>query len=307
MFRFVRFLLFSVGLSFTSLSQNPSNTGNKPDPIALLTEVRQKYANIKTYRIEAVLESVTAGEFSRNWNKSYLNAAVASGNRYRFEGRAQGGWILKISDGKTEWMVDRDASLYTQKPAPERGPTQIRMVTINLLGLASAQNLLRLLAGQPGRVLDPAYLPDETLTLNGQRVPCYVITGRGRYSGGPPDASWQLTFWIEKERHVIRKVHGHGEGAMIINAPYYRVVEDETTVYSVADLDPSSLPDPVFQFDPPAEAKLVDELPDPMKTRGIDLVGKAAPDVKLHSAKGETVALASFRGKPVLLDFWSPW
>ena len=307
MFRFVRFLLFFVGLSVTSLSQNPSNTGDKPDPIALLTEVKQKYSNIKTYRIEAILESGTAGEFSRNWNKSYLSAGVASGNRYRFEGRDQGGWMLKISDGKTEWMVDREANLYTQKPAPERGPTQIRIATMNVMGLASAQNLLKLLAGQPGRVLDPAYLPDETLTLNGQPVPCYVITGRRRNSGGARDASWQLTFWIEKERHVIRKVHGHGEGAMFTNAPYYRVVEDETTVYSVADLDPPSLPDGVFKFDPPAEAKLVDEFPDPMKTRGMDLLGKAAPDVKFHSAKGETVALASFRGRPILLDFWATW
>ena len=34
---------------------------------------------------------------------------------------------------------------------------------------------------------------------------------------------------------------------------------------------------------------------------------KAAPDVLLRTATGETVQLATFRGKVVLIDFWASW
>jgi thiol-disulfide isomerase/thioredoxin len=34
---------------------------------------------------------------------------------------------------------------------------------------------------------------------------------------------------------------------------------------------------------------------------------KAAPDVSLQTAAGETVQLATYRGKVVLIDFWASW
>lgn len=36
-------------------------------------------------------------------------------------------------------------------------------------------------------------------------------------------------------------------------------------------------------------------------------VGQASPEISLKNAKGETVALSSFKGKVVLLDFWASW
>jgi thiol-disulfide isomerase/thioredoxin len=35
--------------------------------------------------------------------------------------------------------------------------------------------------------------------------------------------------------------------------------------------------------------------------------GNTAPDIKLPDLKGELVALSSFRGKVVLVDFWATW
>jgi cytochrome c biogenesis protein CcmG/thiol:disulfide interchange protein DsbE len=307
MFRVVGFLLLPVALSSATVGQTQPKDSSKPDPAALLKEVKDKYTQAKSYNIEAIEEFEFRDDLSHQWDKSFFNAAVASGNRYRFEGRASHGWTTKISDGRTEWIFDRDADMYTQKPAPDQGPSQMRIITMNLSGLYRAQNLVKTLSKQPSNLLDPAYFPDEILTVNGRQVQCYVIGGRGRYSGGSRDTTRQLTFWIEKEKRVVRKVHVHAEGALMVNNPYHRLIEDETTAYPVVELDSPSLPDSIFRFEPPAEAKLVDEFPDPMKAGGAALVGKAAPDVKVRSSDGQIIALTQFRGKPVLLEFWATW
>jgi thiol-disulfide isomerase/thioredoxin len=97
------------------------------------------------------------------------------------------------------------------------------------------------------------------------------------------------------------------DGMLMLNNPYERLIDDETTVYVVADLDVVSMPDAVFKFQPPTEAKLVDKFGDPMKMPNARLIGKVAPEVTLQAADGKLVALNKFRGKPVLLDFWATW
>lgn len=37
------------------------------------------------------------------------------------------------------------------------------------------------------------------------------------------------------------------------------------------------------------------------------LVGKPAPDFVLENLSGQTVSLASFKGKPLLINFWATW
>jgi len=54
-------------------------------------------------------------------------------------------------------------------------------------------------------------------------------------------------------------------------------------------------------------ASLVDTLPNPTHWHGPDLTGKAAPPLTLKSADGKQISLASFRGKPVLIDLWATW
>jgi thiol-disulfide isomerase/thioredoxin len=46
---------------------------------------------------------------------------------------------------------------------------------------------------------------------------------------------------------------------------------------------------------------------DPAKDFRNALAGEPAPSLKLKSEDGKVVALDSFRGKPVLLDFWAKW
>jgi cytochrome c biogenesis protein CcmG/thiol:disulfide interchange protein DsbE len=37
------------------------------------------------------------------------------------------------------------------------------------------------------------------------------------------------------------------------------------------------------------------------------LIGKPAPDFSLETVEGKSVSLSSFRGKPVLINFWATW
>ena len=42
------------------------------------------------------------------------------------------------------------------------------------------------------------------------------------------------------------------------------------------------------------------------QTIGLE-IGNLAPDIRLPNLKGKTVALSSFKGKVVLIDFWASW
>lgn len=300
-------LVASLHFSISSFCQTRSEDGTRPDVAVLLQQVKEKYVQAKYYRVEAVEESEISGEYSRNWNKSVITAAVARGNRYRFESRDGFGGSLRVSDGKTEWVFAPAWKMYTQKAAPDPGPGPWKgRIYVNQNGLYQAQQLMKRLANASADLLNPAYLADETLTISGQSVPCYVIGGRGRYPGGPGSSIRSLTLWIDKQTHALRKINTHMEGAFIVNTPDVRMIEDRTTLYPVADLDSQSLPDTLFAFDPDG-AKLVDELPDPMKairTVPSGLEGQMAPEVRFPSPDGKTVSLSSLRGQAVLLDFW---
>ncbi|MGB9204386.1 MAG: TlpA disulfide reductase family protein, partial [Terriglobales bacterium] len=129
------------------------------------------------------------------------------------------------------------------------------------------------------------------------------------------------TYWIDKERMVIVKIERHMTSAMTRKGSTERVASQNevVSVFTTVDLNPS-LPDSSFVFNPPAQAKLVDEFPSQKRYEAqqralaaveekdnAELLGKAAPDVELKSEDGKLVSLSSYRGKPVLIDVWATW
>jgi hypothetical protein len=76
--RFLTMLLLAVPLSQVA-SPQPAAV----DALGLLTELSQRYADAKSYHIEAVEERTSNNELSRSWQKLLLSAVVAPGGCYR--------------------------------------------------------------------------------------------------------------------------------------------------------------------------------------------------------------------------------
>jgi thiol-disulfide isomerase/thioredoxin len=299
------FLLLS-GFSLIGFGQAAPAAASKPDAATMLQQIGKKYAEAKCYHIEAVQVLETKGEFTNDWHKSNLTAIVAPGNRYRFEGRTQFGSPLKVSDGKTETDYHPDFHEYTQQPAPESVPVQLKGSTYEeQFGLLPAMLLLKNLFRSINDLHFPSYVQDDTLSINGKQIPCYVIKGKDRYHGGSPDVTPDVTLWIDQEELLVRKLQWHAEGSMI---PGYsrHVTDNQTTVYTLMEINNTEIADASFSFQPPADARLVQEFSDPRHPKDT-LAGNPAPAIKLQNTSGKSVMLQDFHGKPVLLDFWATW
>jgi peroxiredoxin len=148
-------------------------------------------------------------------------------------------------------------------------------------------------------------MPDEEFAAGGKTMPCYVIKAKPRYAGGSLDAHTEITFWIDKEKLLVRKQWAHQVGPIF--AGYTQIfIEDQTTFYPIMELDTTTMADAFFSFQAPAGAKLVSQLSDPFHPAD-RLTGTQAPAVTLQATNGKNVSLQDFHGKPVLLDFWATW
>ena len=268
-----------------------------------------------SYHIEATDTRQLAGDFSHDWSKSVTTAMAALGNRYLLKRHARGAWLIQVSDGNTEWLYQPASHQYTQQAVSASGPSRFKSQwSHQFYELVRAQDTVKDLSRFPPPLLSAAYLADETLTLNGHSINCFVIRAVPRHrKGWAHDTTSLLTLWIDKDKHVIRKSREHMEGAIIFGEPHEHYVSDEVTTYDVADLDPISIPPNAFVFTPPPTATLIKELEDPMRAyaatteAAAEIVGKPAPAINLKSADGKTISLNSFAGKPVLIDFWATW
>ena len=177
----VHTVLFA-GLFMFSLSRPLQAQVGKPDAENLLQQVSEKYRNAKSYHFEAVEEREIKGDLFTDREKVTLVAGAASGGRSRFEAHGRWGSVVKISDGKTETYYHPEGNEYTQTP--------VSVVNVNRPMLTwepelqFAQGLQKALY-QADTQLAPEYLPEETLSINGKSIPCYVPrhgSSRSRFS-----------------------------------------------------------------------------------------------------------------------------
>jgi thiol-disulfide isomerase/thioredoxin len=148
-------------------------------------------------------------------------------------------------------------------------------------------------------------LPDAVLFQEGIAIPSYVVRVSTAQSKGPKSEAYSLdeTLWIDKTTWAVRKTVAHENTTLGVGGARIPVVQDTVTTYETAHLN-TAVPEALFQFAPPQDAKLVEKF---ANTPGLNLTGETAPDVQLVAADGKAVPLSSYRGKPVLLDFWATW
>lgn len=301
MVRLCNVILFLIGFSAIGLAQAPPAENSRPDAASLLQQVSEKYRNTKAYHIEAVEEREIRGDLFTDREKIIQVASAVSGGRSRFEAHGPWGSGVRISDGRTETYYHPEANEYTQTPVS--AVNAARPMLSWEAELQFAFGLLKTLY-QGDTQLSPEYLPEEAVSINGKSIPCYVVRGTSKYRGGTPDTVTHVTYWIDKDKLVIRKKQVHSEGALRSYAG--RSTEDRITTFLVMELGDNSAPDTFFQFQPPAEAKLVQQFVNPWEPRSL-VEGKSVPSIALQSKDGSRVMLKDFHGKPVLLDFWATW
>ena len=280
------------------------------DALALLNEVSQRYADAKSYHLEAVEEKTESNELTRRWDKRLLTAIVESDGRYRYEGVSGFGSATLVSDGSTHWDYHPVDHLYTAQPASPNDPAPGQILTAEEVTTSNAKSLMNQLAHQADRVKSAAFLPNETITVNGKNVDCYVVhyLDDSQHS----DIRFEWTLWIDKSRKVIVKTFKRGETYVLTMAQGRLPRHSETAVtYPVVELDQKE-PASSFSFVAPADAKLVPEFPNsfakkPEPATAVDLVGKPAPELQLAASDGRVIQLSSFRGKPVFVEFWATW
>lgn len=237
-----------------------------------------------------------------------MKAVVMPGGHYRYEGRSGFGAAMYVSDGATQWTYHVNEHLYTQKPTEGENPKH-RIMGPEEMPASSAQSLVRILAHRTDHMKSASFLPEQTISLDGRDIACYVV----RYSEEDlkvkrEDLKQDWTLWISKEDNTIVKTLSHAQTYLL---PNHIPISDETTViYQVVKLDQQE-PSETFTFVAPSDAKLVDKFPEPFRhspdVAAVNLLGKPAPELSLKSADGKVMALSSLRGKPVFLEFWATW
>jgi thiol-disulfide isomerase/thioredoxin len=274
------------------------------DGLTLLQRTGQHYASAGTWYIEATEERTSGNEYGGGWSKVVIVGAV-SGDQYHFEGHSQTGSALHISDGKTAWDFHMEEHAYTQERAPVNGYQPLQTIFPNEQDAQRAVDLRKEFVDFYKHYESATRLPDEVIFQNGIEIPCYVVRVSASQRKGPKveGVSTDETLWIDKATWAVRKTASHENSFIYAGGAHIPIVTDAVTTYSTTELD-SSIPQALFRFEPPADAKLVRNFSNGF---GSDLTGESAPDVTLVSADGKRMPLSSFRGKPVLLDFWATW
>jgi thiol-disulfide isomerase/thioredoxin len=289
------FLLFFV---FWTLSSSAE------DARALLQASLAKYASLPSYYIEGTREEITTDAIQHDWHEDVFVIAEAPGKRYHYDIKTPYMWNVVVSNGTSEWDFQPWRNEYAQRSAPElirkaAGPEDL----IRASTARTAKYYLEDVANQKIRTAE--FLPDETITLTGEQIPCHVVRANLEEVEDLPVAEHLLlaTYWIEQKQEIIRK-----KTVDYVNSdpftPMRKLDTTTTTTFIKVELHDSP-PNVVFNFAPPTGAKLIERLF--LSDRSVDLTGLNAPPLKLKTLDGRPFDTASLKGHPVLLDFWASW
>jgi thiol-disulfide isomerase/thioredoxin len=171
-----------------------------------------------------------------------------------------------------------------------------------------AENLRKNLGALAKALKSADRLPDATLVVSRRKVYCHVVRFQSSdQQRASPGYLFDKTIWIDKTHQTVIKIIEHAHTYLISGASRIPLEQETTTVFTRVELN-GPVNESLFWFIPPSDAKLIQDFPDPTKDYGgVRMTGDQVPSLKLKSADGKVVALDSFRGKPVLLDFWATW
>jgi len=314
----VKLLVFAMTvLSIATPSAAQQNVAQEfADPMALLQAVAKNYASaVDTFRLEWTTDRETSSDLNHQWNRTYHTAIKGAGSQYRIEVRTGFGSLTQVSDGENEWIYQPESNSYVKRPVPPDWPKFPKVMDMAFNELSQSWNRRTFLEDEALMYKRASMLPDETIVIEGHRYPCYVVRASSEDSTESHNKDYRadVTYWIGKQDLVFRKIRSISDGSMLVSKSLHLPLHSETTeTYSVAEIDPATTAE-MFRFTPPADAKEVATLepdfggPPPSLHPKAPMVGQMAPEVTFAGEDGKKIELSSYRGKPVLIDFWATW
>ncbi|MFN0108182.1 MAG: redoxin domain-containing protein [Blastocatellia bacterium] len=329
-------LVVSLMAVVAAAQTEPQTSQALPDGKELLTKVKESHQNLKTFHFEGqtVLEMKGEGMYMR-MEMPFAFASGKAGQKFVRVKEPFVGDRATISDGQTEWAYVAAGKQFTKKPfdkssLPEEGASAFEQFS----AAGAYANIIK--NDLSGEFKSVKVLREEVIEVGGQRINCYVveaisdlndqkeeIAGRLKNVKSANTAEMEknllapMTLWVDKERLVILRQSFDGGGffAAIFSALADNAKFKIDTTINVARVD-ESLPDSLFAFTPPADAKEVEKLEsklealmedDEAESEPESLVGKDAANFALTDLNGKSFNLKNLRGKIVVVDFWASW
>ncbi len=132
-------------------------------------------------------------------------------------------------------------------------------------------------------------LPDETLDVGGESLPCAVVEAlyerRTPFDAG---SGRPVRLWIEKKTYLVRQ------------AMYEREWRGGDLAQWIARVEK-------ITFDQPPPPSAIEQAAMFKGSEEPKWVGQVVPDVTLKSLDGQTVALRATSGRTLVLAFWATW
>lgn len=287
---------------------------NSLDGLSLLQQMSEHYASATSWYIVAAEERTIENDSCSLSNSARLIGAE-SGNEYHYEshteyhekGHRRIGSALHISDGATSWDFHSANHEYRKQTAPTGGYTpEQRSSYVAEVRISQVMRFRKDFADMAQLYSSATRMPDEVLHDTGFDIPCYVVRVTNADRKGPRTSGESMTdtLWIDRQTLAVLRRERHEDAFRVAGRVNTPITIDSLTRYSTVQLT-APIPKALFHFHPPADAELVTKFSD--RRFDLDLTGQTAPDVPLVAADGASVSLLSYRGKPVLLDFWATW
>lgn len=285
-----------------------AQSANQAAPLSgldILQQAGRRYAQAKSYRIEAIEESTTSSDLQRSWQKTLLTAAEEANGRYRYEGHSAFGSAARISDGTTIWTYHFEENSYTKRSISAQ---KLTVFPMSEMPAWRAQNLRKELAELATHYNSAERLPDTVLEINGRDIPCYVVRATSKdMKRSLPNQSAEKTFWIDKTQGTLLRSLDDKHSYLAAGPARIPLRDEVKMTYTAVELD-EPIVESLFTFTPSPDAKLFENFPDTRGSGGgVSLLGRTVPDLQLKSPDGRIISMDSFRGKPVLLDVWATW
>jgi outer membrane lipoprotein-sorting protein/peroxiredoxin len=265
-----------------------------PDPATVLSRAGDAQNRVNSLQIDAITIVQQLSPDFEQTTKSKLAVAYEKRGKFRVEVKGLARTTV-VSDGAKTWRYNAFMKQYTMTDSNESLNEALKLVPATLFP-------------RDGAAIQSAKLTgEEDVTVGGEVHHCYVIeaTFHEPVVNGPNPEAGGTTLWIDKSSYIVLKTvsQAHFDRFSPVSGP---ADMKSTLIVESLKVD-QPLAAELFKFDPPPGAKQVDSFQFGGGQQSSKLVGKSAPPFKLEDLSGQRFELASLRGKPVLLDFWTTW